>query len=100
MLYKWPSINNSNPLTWKCKIFGCNDDSLPLIFNEQGERHGIKGFSFATATATIIKYTFHGCSWCKNYSKSPVEENEIWPKWLCDCAVCNASIAQKKSGLL
>lgn len=26
---KWPSIKNENPLTWKCKLFGCQDEDVP-----------------------------------------------------------------------
>jgi hypothetical protein len=85
---KIPSLNNQNELTWKCKLFGCKDELMPIIWQEPGEKHGIKGFSFATATRTLLTYTFHGCRWCMNFRKVFEDEEEICPKWLCDCEVC------------
>ena len=87
-----PSLDNENPLTWKCKLFGCRDEYLPLIFHDSGQRHGIKGYGFATATATLITYTFKGCIWCCNYRQIHEDEDEdIWPKWFCCCDICKDS---------
>ena len=83
-----PSVKNENPLTWKCKLFGCRKEELPFVWYEEGEKHGIKGFSFATATKAISSYVFTGCHWCSNYDKTFGETDEIWPKWLCDCDIC------------
>lgn len=84
---KYPSFNNENKFAWKCKIFGCKNELLPLTFYESGERHGLKG-DFA-ATTTCIKYIFRGCLWCLNFQKIFDEEVEDWPKWeYCGCPVC------------
>ncbi len=88
---KFPSLKNENPRTWKCKIFGCNDEELPLIWQEPGEKHGIKGWSFATATRTLTTYIVRGCKWCRNYRTIFGDVDEIWPKWLCDCEICEKS---------
>jgi hypothetical protein len=86
---KWPSLDNENPKTWRCKLFGCRSEELPLVWQESGEKHGIKGFSFATATKTLISYTFKGCMWCGNFRKLFGDEDDCWPKWKCGCEICN-----------
>jgi len=84
---RWPSINNENPLTWKCKVFGFKNEELPLTWYDSGEKHGIK-FGKYTATKTYTKATFKGCIWCMNYKKLSEQEVEDWPKWTCSCEVC------------
>jgi hypothetical protein len=86
---KWPSINNSNPRTWKCKIFGCRDEFLPLTYCEGGEQHGITvGFSYGTAVSITTYIPFKGCLWCKNFHKIYDEPIKHFPAWLCDCKIC------------
>lgn len=88
---RFPSITNSNPLTWKCKIFGCRDEFLPLTIFESGEHHGItEGFASATAVKTSISIGFKGCIWCFNYKKI-IDEPILNPNagmWLCYCDIC------------
>jgi hypothetical protein len=91
---KLPSTNNENKLTWKCKIFGCKDEMLPAVYYDSGERHGIKGkdrAKGATASKTTTAIVFSGCIWCLNYKKILGEEELIWPKWYCDCEICENS---------
>jgi hypothetical protein len=88
---KLPSIDNENLLTWKCKVFGCrNNELLGFSFHEGGERHGVIGLGKLTATTTLIESAFRGCHWCQNWTKSLLEEKDCWPKWQCDCEVCEA----------
>jgi hypothetical protein len=88
-----PSINNENPLTWKCKLFGCRNEKLPLIYHKPGEIHGIIGWGNATATATLKEYTYDGCIWCNNYREIFECEEPCWPKWFCDCDICKNATA-------
>ena len=56
-----PSTNDENPKNWKCKLFGCRDEWLPLTYYEQKERHGITGgFSFATAANIAARAFVNG----------------------------------------
>ena len=71
-----PSINNKNPLTWKCKIFGCKDDTLPLSWYDSKEEHGIKGNGKFTAATLSVLYEFRGCMWCANFRKIFVKIND------------------------
>lgn len=88
---KFPSLNNSNKLTWKCKIFGCRNEQHPLLWQENGERHGVKGWGRITAIGTLITYIFMGCRWCQNYTKIKAEEDDCYygPWWECSCDVCD-----------
>ena len=90
-----PSLDGTNKLTWKCRLFGCRNESLPLIWHEQGEKHGIKLGSLATVTATLKEFTFKGCIWCGNYRKIFSHESEIFPKWLCSCEICDTDNKDK-----
>jgi hypothetical protein len=90
---KWPSFNNSNPLTWRCKLFGCKDELAPAIFYEYGEKHGIQGYSSATAATTCIEISFSGCSWCLNYRRIYSEDKYTFP--ICDCEICENRIIRK-----
>ena len=92
-----PSITNSNPKTWKCKLFGCRDEWLPLISYEAGERHGITGgFSWATVATTSAFVGYKGCYWCNNYQKIMDEPTLNFPAWLCDCDVCVSANQHRK----
>jgi hypothetical protein len=94
---KLPSIKNQNPKTWKCKIFGCRDEWLPLTFYEQEECHGITGgFSFATVATAIIGVGYKGCHWCQNYQKITDEPVITFPAWLCDCDICVSANQHRK----
>ena len=87
---KWPSLHNSNPKTWKCKLFGCKDEEMyGVTFLESGEKHGI-GMGKLTATTTVTTITYRGCSWCLNYIEVRGEERETWPKWQCSCPICDS----------
>lgn len=86
---RYPSTTNSNSLTWKCKIFGCRDEFLPLVAGENGEKHGVKNFGKLTASTTFIKVTYKGCHWYRNYKKIMDEPTLIFPMWICDCDQCN-----------
>lgn len=86
---RFPSIDNSNPLTWKCKIFGCRDEFLPLTIYDSGEQHGIKNQGKYTAATTSTKITYKGCIWCFNYKKIMDEPVLTFPIWACYCDRCN-----------
>lgn len=91
---KWPSLNNENELTWKCKLFGCRDELLPASYYEEKEQHGIKGFERLnlTVATTITEITFSGCIWCRNYRRIYGETKETWPMSECGleaCELCN-----------
>jgi len=92
MKFPFPSIDNENPLTWKCKLFGCKDESPSyLSFQIEGEKHGIKGFKRLTVTRTLINISHNGCSWCRNYKKIIGKEinSPFFEMWECDCKICN-----------
>jgi hypothetical protein len=84
---KFPSLNNENSLTPKCKIFGCQDKEMPLTWYDSGEKHGVK-FGKYTATKTYTISSFRGCYWCHNFRKIMGPEIEDWPKWKCYCEIC------------
>lgn len=88
---KWPSLNNENLLTWKCKLFGCKDELIPTIFDEHREKHGITGSKLFTAATTWTQITFSGCIWCMNFRRIYEERGIVFPVWLCDCDICEAS---------
>jgi len=94
-----PSTTNSNSPTWRCKIFGCRDEFLPLTIFETGERHGITGgLGRATASKTSISIGYKGCYWCNNYKKIVDEPilNINAGMWLCDCDICVSANQHRK----
>jgi hypothetical protein len=96
-MFKIPSFDNNNKLTWKCKIFGCRDEWHPVIFHDNDERHGItEGFSWATAATLITEITFKGCHWCNNYQKIVEELMTTFPAWICDCNICVSANQHRK----
>lgn len=99
MKVKFPSITNSNPLIWKCKIFGCRDEFLPVVIYDSGERHGItEGLGRATAAKTFFSIGYKGCHWCHNYKKIVGEPqlNINAGIWLCDCDICVSANQHRK----
>lgn len=86
---QFPSLKNKNPLSWKCKLFGCQDKLVPLTFYDNGEKHGIKEQQF-TAMTTSIEYEFRGCYWCNNFRKIFIKETLTFPVWGCYCDICDA----------
>jgi len=88
---KLPSIKNENSLTWKCKLFGCRNEYLPLVYYDKGEKHGIFGFSYATAATTTIECSYIGCYWCHNYREIREQTTLGFPAWVCDCEICEKS---------
>ncbi len=64
------------------------------------ERHGISMGNLATATTILIYYAFKGCIWCNNYRRLQEDEPiEIFPKWLCDCEICQSNSLYWKNQL-
>src|SRR5271167_4835365 len=89
----FPSLNNENPLTWRCKVFGCKDEELQgCIVHEAGEMHGIRNFGRYTAVQTFTEITFSGCMWCKNFRRVVGEEKQVFPVWECSCPVCDPDL--------
>jgi hypothetical protein len=89
MNIRFPSYTKSNPLTWKCKFFGCKNEVLPLTWYEDSEKHGIKNISYCTVITITKRFSFKGCLWCHNYDKILEEEIEGFPVWECYCEKCN-----------
>jgi hypothetical protein len=89
---KLPINYNDNPLTWKCKLFGCRNEYLPLIYSEPGqEKHGFQKYqSYGLASRTIVMFVFIGCPWCENYIKISDPPDMVGEKWICDCNICMA----------
>lgn len=85
---KWPSCNDENPLTWKCKLFGCRDEYLPLTYYKEDEKHGVKAWCGATASRTLTAASYKGCIWCMNYQEILDPEELIGCGFYCDCAIC------------
>ncbi len=87
MKNKYPSLSK-NPLTWKCKLFGCRNIRLPCTMFDRKEKHGILGKNYVACTL-ILTIGFVGCFWCKNYNKIIEKEEENYPIWkYCDCDEC------------
>ena len=81
-------------LTWKCKLFGCKNEYLDnFTYHDTGVKHGAKERAYgSTACATYTICVYKGCSWCSNYKEERGEEIESWPKWFCDCEICENTI--------
>jgi hypothetical protein len=87
-----PSTDGTNERTWKCKLFGCRDERLPMFYYERGEQHGItSGFGIATVATTTTDIGYRGCHWCGNYKKIVGNTDLCFPAWFCDCDVCTAA---------
>jgi hypothetical protein len=85
------TMDTSNKLTWKCRLFGCRDE-VSYFYYEKEEKHGITGgFSFATVATTITEISYEGCYWCSNYRKVIGETDTIFPAWFCNCDICTAA---------
>ncbi len=92
------ALNDALPKTWKCKIFGCKDELLPFTYMDKGERHGLE-LGQATATATFTNVKFSGCDWCGNYKAIRNKETDCYPKWFCDCELCQKTKTYRKNEL-
>lgn len=92
MKIKFPSLDDKNKLTWKCKLFGCRKHKLHNILCEEGEKHGLNFGKYGTAIKTGRIFSCIGCYWCQNWKKVfEREEYNInnYRVWICDCDQCN-----------